>query len=91
MSIIKWQEKFAHDFRTKKFTGESLEENTEQAIKYFTDYFTSEIETARSEEREKLKEKLVKLHRKSGSRASELECSQDGYELGIEDSISSIK
>ena len=55
-TIPNWKEKFAHDFRTKKFTWESLEENTEQAIKYFTDYFTSEIETARREGREEMKQ-----------------------------------
>lgn len=48
------------------------------------------LEEARQEEREKIKEKLQELHRKSESRTSKLECSQDGYEYWLEDSISSL-
>ncbi len=48
------RDKFAHDFRTKVFSGESLAESSEQAIAYFWDTFLSK-EIKEAEDRMKKK------------------------------------
>jgi hypothetical protein len=41
--------------------------------------------------KEAMRDKVQKLHDNSESRTSELECSQDGYEFGLEDVLEQLK
>ena len=44
-----FRDKFEHDFRTKKFSSMSREENTKEAVDHFMTMFGKELEKAYKE------------------------------------------
>lgn len=62
----------------------------EEIQKVYLEDIEQSIQKSIKERDEEIEEKIGDLLNKSESRASELECSQEGYEYGLEDILSDL-